>query len=438
MEKVNFLLISTNNQAGQRAYAICKENQYTLSHIRNSELIAQFSDFILVTTDHYKSESDMLHDIRRIKQLCPEAFLVVSIPSKLSTALPQAIKKAGADCVFLDLDLYNSSKLEFASFQKIRASYVAIKTGDIKLGTSLDCFLYQRLPMNQNFLPILWPNETVSNFRMEKINKARDAYILRKDISTFQKYILFSEANSVNHGRIQFMHLMSSYYDLLLYFCDHAENSSFKKGEDLLKYCIFAANRLVDSLKDVSSIWPILDLAPIGNYGSVERSPVIATYAAFLGIQSRMGNPTNTLLAALLADLGMLFLSPSLAKKIEKGLELSTLTKLESDEYKKHPSMSIVAMLSRKIKIPEPVKQIILRTHERVDQTGFPYMPHPEIIPLESMLIQYSEIMLEEKLIPVNTPLLKPQPPLPEHLEHSNIFSVFFLVEVQKYLGLAN
>lgn len=434
MDKVNFLLVSSDGNAENRCRDVCKSNGYSFSIVSNSVSINQFADVILLTTENYSSESDLTQNILQIKQLCPESFLLVSISAQLHLSIPQHLKKAGADCVFLDLDLYTSSKLEFVAFQKIETSHIALKVDDLRVDSSIDCFLYHRIPTHRKLIPVLWPNEMLTNYKMERIRTSKDIYILRKDLPTFQKYLGELQTSSVITGRIQFLHLMTCYYDLLLYFCDHSHASSFKKGEDLLNYCIFTAHRLADSLRTVHSIWPILDLSMAGNYGSVERSPIIATYAALLGIQSKMGNPANTILAALLADLGMLFLSPKLAHKIQHGFDLRHLNKLENDEYKKHPSMSLVAALSRKIKIPEPIKQIILRTHERVDQTGFPYMPHPEIIPLESMLIQFSEITLEEKLnASSKAPLLLPEKPV-----HANIFSVFFLDELQKYLSLAN
>tara|TARA_B110001454_G_C12723186_1_gene435815 strand:- start:47 stop:1354 length:1308 start_codon:yes stop_codon:yes gene_type:complete len=433
MDTVNFLVISANDKIVKRCQEVCKDAGYSFYQITESRTVNKFADFVLLTTESYKSESNLLADIRILKQRLPESFLCVAISPKLSLEIPQNLKKAGADCVFLDSDLSNSSKLEFVALQKIKTSHIAIKMSELRVGSSINCFVYHSMPINQKFLPILWPNETITEYRMEKLSKVRELYIQRKDLNVFQNYRGKYETFSIKNGRMQFLSLLTSYFDLIMYFCDHSENSNFKRGTELLRVCTANAINLVDTLKFVDNVWPIFHHASIGNYASVERSPAVATFAAHLGIQSKMGKPVDTLMAALLADLGLLFLAPELSKKIRQGVDLRLLSRTEVDEYKKHPSMSLVAILSRKMEIPESIKQIILKTHERVDMTGFPYKPNPEAIPLESMLIHFSEISIDERLYGSDH-----QPAALKHdkLEHSNIFSIFFLVELQKHLGL--
>lgn len=437
MEKTNFLLISPNIPANEkivsRCQEVCRDTGYSFCQIAESRSLNKFADFIVFTTESYKNESSLISDIKKLKQLTPDSFLLVTISPKINLAIPLNLKKAGADCVFLDSDLLTSSKLEFVAFQKIQSSHISIKASELKVGSSIDCFVYHSMPINQKFLPILWPNETITEYRMEKLNKVRDLYIQRKDLNVFQNYRGKYEIYSVKQARMQFLTLLTSYFDLIMYFCDHSENDNFKKGSDLLGNCKASATSLVDTLKHVDNVWPIFHHMPIGDYGSVERSPTIATFAAHLGIQSKLGNPVDTIMAALLADLGMLFLAPSLAKKIRQGVDLSLLSRLEAEEYRKHPSMSLVATLSRKIEIPMTLEQIILKTHERVDMNGFPYKPNPDSIPLESMLIQFSEISISDRIHGTDR---KPSPLKYDKLENSNIFSVFFLVEIQKHLNL--
>lgn len=435
MAPTNFLLISTNENIIKRCQDLSQEAGYSFCHISESRAISNFADIVLLSTEIYKSENDLVSDIKRLKQKTPESFLIVSISPKLNQSIPTTLKKAGADCIFLDSDLLNSSKLEFVSFQKIKSSHIVIKPSELRAGSSINCFVYHAMPMNQKFLPILWPNEAITEYRMEKFAKVRNLYIQRKDLQIFQNYRGRYEPFSIKNARMQFLSLMTHYYDLIMYFCDHSESSNFKKGAELMHLCQNSARNLVDTLKFVDNVWPIFHHAPIGDYGSVERSPVIATFSAHLSLQSKMGDPTHTLMAALLADLGMLFLGPDLAGKIKQRLDLNLLNRLEADEYKKHPSMSLVALLSRKIEVPETVRQIILKTHERVDMNGFPYKPNPESIPLESMLIQYSELSINDRLYGSDR---KRNVQKHDSLENSNIFSIFFLVELQKHLRISD
>ncbi|MBL7542999.1 MAG: hypothetical protein JNL11_04240 [Bdellovibrionaceae bacterium] len=436
MKKINFLLISTNEKIAHRTRDICKEFRYSQAQINESRLINQFSDLILLTTENYQTELNLLHDIRNLKTLAPESFLVISISPNLAYAQPQKLKESGADCILLDSDILSSCKLEFVAFQKVRSSHVAIKSTDLKVGTSINCFVYHLMPINQQFLPLVWPNETITEFKIERLKKIKDVYILRKDLDIFQNYSDRSNSSPMEICRSHYQSLITSYFDLMLYFADHGESMSFKKGDELLNNCIGGANNLVESLKRVNNVWPVFNYVPAGYYGSMEKSPMVASYAALLSIKSNIGNPTDTLLAALLADLGMLFLAPDLAKKIHYGIDSSYLSHFENDEYQKHPTMSLVAVLARKIEIPEMIIKIILGTHERADRKGFPYKPNPAMIPQESMLIQLSELAIRDYCVEgldhhhSGTSKLDPS-------QLFNIFSDQFLAKVQKSFCLA-
>ena len=433
MVPTNFLLISTNENIIKRCRKLSHESNYSFSQITESRAISNFADLILLSTETYKNESDLITDIKKLKNKTPESFLIVSISPRLNLSIPATLKKAGADCILLDSDLLNSSKLEFVAFQKIKGSHIAIKASELRVGSAINCFVYHSMPINQTFLPILWPNETITEYRMEKLDKVRELFIQRKDLTLFQDYKGRYEPFPIKNTRMQFLSLMTTYYDLLMYFCDHSESSNFKRGSELLAQCTAHATSLVDTLKFVDNVWSIFHHAPIGDYGSVERSPIIATFSAHLSLQSKMGDPSRTFMAALLADLGLLFIEPDLAYKIRQKVDLNSLKPLEADEYKKHPSMSLVALLSRKIDIPEAIQQTILKTHERVDMNGFPHKPNPDSIPLEAMLIQFSELSVNDRLFGSDSkrPAFKH-----DSLENSNIFSIFFLVELQKHLNL--
>jgi HD-GYP domain-containing protein (c-di-GMP phosphodiesterase class II) len=57
-------------------------------------------------------------------------------------------------------------------------------------------------------------------------------------------------------------------------------------------------------------------------------------------------------------------------------------------EYQKHPIYSLNQCLARKIPLSEPMKMMILQSHERVDQKGFPHRINPDKISEEAMLIR--------------------------------------------------
>lgn len=60
----------------------------------------------------------------------------------------------------------------------------------------------------------------------------------------------------------------------------------------------------------------------------------------------------------------------------------------ETMEYEKHPIFSLNQCLSRKLPLSEMVKNIILQSHERNDQKGFPNRPRGDKLSEDAMLVQ--------------------------------------------------
>jgi response regulator RpfG family c-di-GMP phosphodiesterase len=193
--------------------------------------------------------------------------------------------------------------------------------------------------------------------------------------------------------------LLKSYVDLILLVSDQSEYASFKEGAQLYEKCEQLSGQLMTTLGSVGNAWDVINNSAIGEFGSLERSPAIAAYAGLLSLHSQMGDPTKVMTAALIADISILDLSPRMTQKIRRGEAIESLHAEDQQAFQNHPISSLNKALSRKLQIPDEVKNIILCSHERSDQKGFPNRPRPEKIPQESMLIHISEMIDRASLI---------------------------------------
>lgn len=90
-------------------------------------------------------------------------------------------------------------------------------------------------------------------------------------------------------------------------------------------------------------------------------------------------------LAALLSDVGMLLVPPSIRSKNEK------LTDDELAEIRKHPITTSI-ILGKQDKIPASVKNCIIQVHERENGTGYPYGKMGKEIHNYAKIIQIADI----------------------------------------------
>jgi response regulator RpfG family c-di-GMP phosphodiesterase len=142
----------------------------------------------------------------------------------------------------------------------------------------------------------------------------------------------------------------------------------------------------------------VIDECALFSYGPIERSPAVACYAGLMAAKSGAKNPGEVMIAALMSDLGLLNVSP----RIITALRNSSVEGLPEDDlkvYQNHPVESLNQLLARKMPVPESVKNMILCSHERFDQKGFPHQLMTEKIPNESYLIQICQLLDQQSLV---------------------------------------
>jgi len=226
---------------------------------------------------------------------------------------------------------------------------------------------------------------------------------------------------------------------LILLVSDQSEHASFKEGAALYEKCEQLSGQLMMTLGSVGNAWDVINNSAIGEFGSIERAPAIAAYAGLLSLHGKIGDPTKVMTAVLIADIAMMDLAPRLTKKIRNGDTIQSLHPEDLQAYRNHPTSSLNKALSRKLQIPDEVKNMILCSHEQVDQKGFPNRPRSEKIPLEAMLIQISEMIDRGSLVRMgeNRPQIMEvkQKVFEYHVQEGKVFSLLFLEKIRSALN---
>lgn len=448
MKNYDFLLISNEPSWVDRCGDISTEFGYTFKSVDSIEAYSEQESeikephFVLISAEKVKEDSEISGMVQVVRQMAPSSYILVVISSKLNPSVAAFVKKSGANAVLMENEFFLSSKLEFISTQKIKSSYLPVKANELVLETTIPFPLFHLMPLNRKFLPVIRPGDILTEDRLEKLKQVSEIYVRRSDIEEYQKYISShvdkSAEGLTKRCRAQFLSLFSSYVDLVLMVSDQSESSSFKLGSELYTKCSRLSSELMTTLGATGHAWSVINNSSIGDFGSIQRAPAIAAYSGLLSLHSGMGQPVEIMVASLLSDIGLLELNPGITKKLRMKEPLDSLHPADQNEFKDHPNKSLKMVLSRKLSLPDSIKNMILMSHERIDKKGFPNQVLPEKITLDTMILQLSEILDNRSQIRLGEErpeisIVKKQL-FEEHLADSPHFSRLFLEKIRKCL----
>lgn len=397
MRTLDLAIISPHQKFCERAKDLSTSFQFEFHVFRSDEdFFTEAENFngitsVVLDCSYLEKPNEVAGLVQVARQGAPESYILTVISSKLAPEDARIAKTSGASLVMMESEYYSSCKAEFALSQVIRSAFIPVKTLDLIEDSELSFALYHLLPMNRRFLKVLKPDSKLSKAFLEKYSPAGDLFIPRKDLGAWFEYTnsfrAEDEAGLLRQCRSKFLQLNQSFLDLTLLISDQSSGASFAAGKEVYELCRKFSYELHSSLINTPDPWKVVASSAVGDFGSVERSPAISAYAGILSSQNQIGLGEEVMIGALLADIGYLEFSPSTARKVRNN-QMSQLNAEELMEYHKHPIFSLNNCLSRRLPLTEAIKDMILMSHERSDQKGFPHRPRSDKLTEESMLVR--------------------------------------------------
>jgi hypothetical protein len=445
--RLNFLCIGSDAPTIARCQDLSTEFEYSFLQTTNADSVLELegkyemAQFVLVSAVDLRKE-DMTAIVQTVRHVFKESFICVVVDRKIPQDVADFVKKSGANMVILENEFFETSRLEFVASQIIRASYVPVKLSEFPKDSVLDFTLFHLMPLNQKLLPVLPKGTPLSEGRLKKLETVGEVFVRRDEVDRYRHYVE-THPDASGQGlksrcRAQYLSFCNSHSQLIFLLVDQSENASFKEGKWLYDRCEILARDLLTTLSAVGEAWDVVNNSSLGEFGSVERSPTVAAYAGLVSLLASIGEPVDVMVAALLSDVGMLELHPKITKKIRQTQNVDALPPEDLQEYHKHPMMSLNRCLSRRLQIKEAIKEMILCTHERNDGKGFPDGKPASKIPMEAMLIQFSEILDRGAMVKMGQARLPVQEVrkqiLEESLKDPKIFSYELLSKLKPIL----
>lgn len=400
--QADIFVISPNDELRKVCNAIHSDFGYAFQEWKDIDSLfegerpAKDPRIVILSAVSVANKTDISGQVQVVRQIFNDCLIVCVVAKTLDPEAASFLKKSGADVVVLEDESVHSSKIHFICSQTLSAAYVPIKASELTPGAAITFDLYHLLPLRGKFLVSRRAGDVLDEAKISKCASVGEMYIRQKDATEFSKYTAAHTDNSAaglaRRCRAQFLSLSSSYVDLIYHLTNRGEYASYKQGQDFLKQTNEVALSMVASLGGFDDAWNIINNSSIGTFGSIERAPAIAAYAALFSLQADIGPLEDVMLSALLSDLGIIYLNPTITRKL-RNHEIENLTQAERDEYIRHPSISIDVVLERKLPISPNVRNIISCSHERVNGKGFPKGLFAEKVPKIAELIQIAELI---------------------------------------------
>lgn len=389
--RLHVLSISDSADTRLRCENLCKDFNYSFfaQNISSSVVGVPFDQVQFIVTDPAAP-------IEEIRAKFKDSFIFVVVSEKETQENIQKIKRRGASQCMRLSDFLAKSRLEYIASQVIRAAYVPVKVNEFPQGSTLDFTLYHLMPLNQKFLSIAPRGTQLDGARMQKLGAIGEVFVRRDEI---ERYRLYVEAHPDNTAqglkskcRAQYLSLSHAHSQLMLMMTDAEEAATDSEAKWLMSRCDIIGQELLRTLSAIGEAWDVVNNSSIGEMGSVERAPTIATYTGLLSFMTSIGNPQDMLMAALLMDVGMLELDPVLIKKLRQEGNVAQLSPEQLSRYQQHPLISLDFCERKKVPLNEKVKETIRNSHEKISGLGFPTGKRDRI-PQEAMLLQFCEMI---------------------------------------------
>ncbi|MGZ3774611.1 MAG: hypothetical protein ACXVCY_01345 [Pseudobdellovibrionaceae bacterium] len=447
MSKLDLAIVSQNSIFHERSESIANIFEFKYYSFRSDENFFEESanykkiTFVILDCSKLEKSNELAGAVQVARQAAPNSYILTVVSSKLSAEDARLVKTSGASLVIMEAEYFSSSKVEFILTQIIRSSYIPIKVADLISETEVDFSLYYLMPANKKFLKVLKPGHTLKESFLSQYNEVGELYIHRDDLKSWTEYAKSfctdDQDGLIRKCRLKFLQLSQSFLNLALLIADRSSASSFSQGRELYEVCESFALDLLNSLNGINDPWDTISNAAIGDFGSIERAPTIAAYAGLLSARSGIGKPVEIMIGALFCDLGYLDLDHTITQKIRIN-KIDELSPEAKKQYEQHPTLSLNLCLSRKLSLSEAVKNIILLSHERADQKGFPNQVRTEKLTEESMLVRLcwdmdsrAQVQLGKERVSIK----KVKEGLSQSImSESDNYSLVFLMKINKYL----
>lgn len=398
-QKLELLILSQDVDVLNRTKEVVSRHFITFKHMPFSELPetspADLVKAQLVLMDQEPDEDLVSFSQRldRVLNLFPRSRVVVVLASSKSREVLQGAQNPRVTPLS-QAEFKQTLKFEYICLYRCRAQYFEIQFSDLFPMTTVTFPIFVRLSLNQRYLAVAYSASVLSDGRYQRVSKAENTYIANKDSEKYLRYISTYYDTSGNglkkRARALFLALCSEgllLNDIILFDFKSVTAEEVQSRYESLNQIV---QELVQIMESEENLWDLFREAISGSFYELWRAPWIAVYGALISKKSGQGDPVVTLLSGMLTDVGLFDLDAEISRKYLFS-ESRSVGDADQSQFANHPILSLNRCLGKGLPVSEAVKAVMVCTHERFDEEGFPNKVPADKIPVEAQILQFAE-----------------------------------------------
>ncbi|XGC82307.1 hypothetical protein ACES2L_07420 [Bdellovibrio bacteriovorus] len=395
-QKLELLIVDGTEEVLNRAKQVISRHHFTFQSVNSKDLVSGSlgellrAQLIIVSQKQGENSDLFIRRAAEILKLFPRSrMLLIGLPGFQWSEAPPSVS------VLSSFEFLQTLKFEYLCLLRCRGQYQLISSSDLFPMTSMTFPAFIRLSLNQRYLAVVYSKTVLSDDRYQRLVSAEGGlYIQNKDSEKYLEYIKnyfdTSGKSMLKRARASFLAIYNyclQMNDILLFDLAAPNETRVSQLYQDLKRSV---ESLFEALKSDADLWDVFREAFEEEPASYWRGPWIATYSALIAIKSNQGDPMVVFMAALFSDLGIYDLEDSVTREFLFSSERKVLDTQKS-QFEKHPILSLNRALIKKLPLEDAVKSVLVCTHERADQKGFPNQVPSEMLPIEAQIIMFAE-----------------------------------------------
>lgn len=404
--KLELLILTESEEVLQRAKGVVTAHFLTFRHIPYSKLASDTSpdnrqaQMVLMAQEKDESLKSFGKRVDEALVLFPRSRFVTVMAAAFSRDNLEGTQSARVTALS-QAEFFSTLKFEYICVYRSRSQYYEVQLNDFFPMTTMLAPCFVRLPLNQRYLAVIHGNSVLTENKVQRLESFKQIYLRIQDSPKYLEYIqtYYDSSGAALKKKARALFLALNYYSLALneHILFDFKSSADSQVETLYAGLLSTATTLFEVMKSEENLWDIFREGHDNEIGNFWRAPWIATYAALISVKSGVGDPLVTLISGLLMDVGLYDLDEATAK----AYLLSEDKKLEDSmkgSFEKHPLLSLNRALIKKVPITEAMKSVIVCTHEKSNESGFPNQVPSDKLPVEAQLLMFAERIDQEVL----------------------------------------
>lgn len=345
LKRIEFLVITPNEKILSVGKDIADFFLYrseivkSLEDVSISTRTSNVPLMILTSLENGAAVSESLPSLEVLHKSFPRSKIVLVTAGGEKAEDLMRLKDVGADHIVTFDEVHGSSKLYYLSSFMVRGSYLPVPVTDFFPGSEMGFNAYQKLALNQKYLPVFFAGLVLSDKKYRRLESGRDVYLRRRDLNSYRRYIETYHDTTGNalkkRCRATLIHLLKIYSDLVLLLTLESKTGQQEMRDQQMEELNRVATELGDYLKTCPDVWNVIAQSLDFPFCRVERGLHVMAYAAILCLQAEVGRLEEVIGLALMSSSGLLSMPASTYKALqEKGPE--GLSPQDLETYHRH------------------------------------------------------------------------------------------------------